>query len=362
MRGDMGRLAAVGFFGAWLPTSVMIDVDTETGASMTTHNAFAVRPGWPSVGLALLPGLALIALKSGMLQGLGGPSVGNFYTVPILCLALVLASLLRKGRFEVWSYPALGIALAAGLSMFMGVISALAQSFRWSNPLIPIFITSATVWGALLILAARYHLGPVAPRAAWVLLAVLIGACVVGYGIDVFTLTGGIAANAPMILVAPSTLFLGLSLLPVLIAWHLARKDGTAAALVVLAAEYLFYDVIAEPGYALAMHTQEAAIVWLVNNLPAVGLLILAPLWVMTARSFRSQALAFLLPSSLVLAIVELLSGSVRPEYTPVMWLRRGLGASEYVLVIALAVLLYHAYQGRTDEKDDAPHLAQETT
>jgi hypothetical protein len=329
---------------------------------MNTDNQFWLGARWYEVLLALLPGFFVIAQKSGMLQPVGGSSflVSNFYAVPALCLALVLVSLLRERRFAVWSYPALGLVLAISLMTLAGLIYLLAQLLHLSDS-VNLFMGSAIVWGTLLVLAVHYRLGSAAPKAFWILLAALIGVSVLQYGIDI-SASRDQGVEPAMIAAAANTMWLGLYLLPVLIAWRLGREYGTMAALVVLGAEFFFYDTISDPGYAIRMSTQDPTIPQMVNLLPAIGFLIVCPLWALTARSFPSQAIGFLLPTSLAIAVTELLSGAVRPYYTPVMWLRRGLGASEFMLILALAIVAYHAVQsGRVGSENGLRPIQQAT-
>ncbi len=320
---------------------------------MTTDNRFVIRSRWQDVTLALLPGLALVAQKSGLLP-LGGSSlpVSSFYAVPLLCLVLVLVSLLRERRFAIWSYPALGIVLAVGLATLIGPIYLLAPLLHlsdWVNP----FLASLIVWGTLIVLAVHYRVVSMAPKAFWLLLVGSIGAFVLLYSMDIFTPRGVQTVEPAMMAATVSTIILGWYLLPVLIAWPLARQHGTTAALVVLGAEFFFYDTVSDPGYAIRMLTQDPTIPQMVDQLPAIGFLIICPLWALTARSSRSQVIGFLLPSSLALVITELLSGAVRPYFTPVMWLRRGLGASEFILILALAIVAYHAlHTGRVGSEN----------
>jgi hypothetical protein len=51
---------------------------------MNTHNPLVVSARWQDVILALLPGLALVALKSGLVQPFAGSSfpADNFYASP----------------------------------------------------------------------------------------------------------------------------------------------------------------------------------------------------------------------------------------------------------------------------------------
>ncbi len=311
---------------------------------MNTSNRMWVGVRWYGVLLVLLPGLFVIAQRNGILRLLGAPSfpISDFYAVPVLCLVLVLVSLLRERQFAVWSFPALGTVLAVGIWTLTGPIYLLAPLLRLSDSVSP-FIGAAIVWGTLIVLAAHYRLGSVAPKGFRILLAAFVAVSVLQYGMAIFTPGGGQAVEPTMIAAAVSAILLGLYLLPVLIAWPLARQHGTTAALVVLGAEFFVYDAISDPGYAIRMWTQDPTIPQIVNLLPAVGFLIICPLWVVTARSMRSQAIGFLLPSSLALAVTELLSGAVRPYFTPVMWLRSGLGTSAFILILALAIVAYHA-------------------
>jgi hypothetical protein len=224
----------------------------------------------------------------------------------------------------------------------IGPIYLLAPLLHLSDSVNP-FLASAIVWGMLLILVVHYHPGSVVPKAFWILLAASIGAFVLPFIIHISAALGDQQVESAMMGAIISTIWLGVYLLPVLVAWPLARQHGTAAVLVVLGAEFFFYDTISDPGYAIRMVTQDPNIPLMVNLLPAIGFLIVCPLWALTARSKRSQAIGFLLPSSLALVITELLSGAVRPYFTPVMWLRRGLGASESILILALAIVAYHA-------------------
>jgi hypothetical protein len=313
---------------------------------MNTRRPLWVGARWQDVIPALLPGLLMIAQRSGLLRSFGGASFpgADMYAVPVLCLALVLVSWLREHRCAVWTFPALGTVLAVGLMMLIGAMSVPTQLLQWTWPMVSL-ILAALVWGALLALVIYHRIGGEAPLIFWLLFAALIGAHVLRYLVTAPNLTDALTVGQLMITALPSAVWLGLSVLPVLIVWRLGHEHGTMAALVVLAAEFWFADLILDPAYAIGMRTKDVTIIWFVHNLSAIAFLIVAPFWVLMAQSFRSRTIGFLLPSFLALMVAELLRGVVRSDMTPAAWLGRGLGVAEFLLILMMALVAYDAIQ-----------------
>ncbi len=310
---------------------------------------------WMKVGLAILPGLLAVGTRTGLLPGVFGHALQRGGLVP-LCVLIIGMGLVRERRIAVWSLPALGILLfpLSGILLFVS---------WWAR--LPFIDEASPVWhtGPLIVLVAlltgiaSFAVGRVykqhwirLPRLVWVLLGFVILVTVAG------VITSTIADRSPnkwmaLSVMLPSTLLLmGVILLPVAIGLLLAPRHGLLAGLIVVAAEFVLVDEIFDPAYALGIWTSSSTIVTLVSVIPAVFFLVVSPMWLLLSRSTRERAWALLLPVFVALVSGEIIGGSVRPYHVDDWyWLTRAIGSIQFVMALALAVVMYHwlGRQGR---------------
>lgn len=319
---------------------------------MTTQSATFYPASWWQATLALVPGLVLVAARGGSNQQIFSQSAFGAagYGMLGLCLALTVTGVLYERRPAVWTFPACGLLVAGIFASTAGFLSSLAPNAAWVSWLV-IFVLAAIVWIGILFFVLRQHLVHHVPRSTWLIASLFVFAHLASL---ILSLTGthenpdfSELSAVTVVAIMSFGFWIYSFSLPVLVALPLAHRNGVSAGLVALAALFLFMDGIYDPSYAIAMWAQDSRIVWLVEVMPAVGFLLLAPLYVLRARSARSQALGLLLPPLIGLAIAEVISDSLRPYQTITFWVTRSLGLLEFLLVLVLAVLLYRSVRAK---------------
>jgi hypothetical protein len=292
---------------------------------------------WWQVLLAILPGLLALSNRSGWLTATFGRRASermDLWISPIACLLIVFIGWIPRRKLVVWAFPALGL-LAWTLPIVVGtVIKGLllapppphSPAHAWVDNL---SLVALGILGALLLARQRRRLRM--PPWGWAL-AALFFAC--GPFLAVFEVA--------------------LLLLPIAIGLILARRDQLLAVLVVVAAQYSIVDGIYDPSYGILVWTANTTAERTVTVLPALAYLVLTPLCVCRARTTGGRMAGLLLPPLIGLFSGEILRWVVmrhaRPYYPLGMLYIRGGGAIQFVLLIALAVLLYSsvAEQDRT--------------
>jgi hypothetical protein len=331
------------------------------------------NPDWVQVGLAILPGLTALGISIGVPWSLFGTSFartlaqGGLITV---CTVLIVAGLVRERQIAVWSFPAWGIILfpLSGILLFISWWVHLpfideASPVWHTGPLIVLVGLLAGIGSFAVVRVYRQHWIPV-PRPVWVLVASVI----------LVTLGGGITSTIAdqsadkwlaLSVMVPSTLLrMGVILLPVAIGLLLARRHGLLAGLIVVAAEFVLVDEIFDPAYALGIWTSSSTIVTLVSVIPAVFFLVVSPMWVLLSRSTGGRVAGLLVPPFVALVSGEIIGGSVRPYYMDDwLWLVRAIGSMQFLMALALAVVIYHWLGGQrrvTNVRDERGALTDE--
>lgn len=323
--------------------------------------SFSPMP-WREVGLAILPGLFAIGVSSGLFWVLFGPSIGRALSANgliALCILLVIVGFIRERRFAVWSFPALGILVFYVLTMPMAFVSSL---FDYSSDVQShvgnlLYFTAFAAIAVLVIYQVQQRHGIHIPRLGWALLflIVLVSAA---EGIRAAIIGGNPDKWIALLYSLPFFLWsVGMILLPIVIGLPLAWRSGLLAGLLVVATGYVLVDQIFDPDYALLIWTSNVAIEIVVSIIPAVFFLVISPVWVLRSHSMRGRVLGLLLPAFMALVSGEVIRSAVlegtAAEYSLEMWLIRGKGAAEFVIALALAVVMYHWI-----ERQGQPELA----
>jgi hypothetical protein len=304
---------------------------------------------WVKVGLAILPGLFAIGTSSGLFKEVFGTSIGHALHergLIALCVLLIGAGLIRERRFAVWSFPALGIVLI-GVWRWIPppLLDHTSPFWQGASPVL-IFVVLPAIGACAVYHVCRQHRTHV-PRLGWVLLGLVILVTMAGV---VTSTIADRSLNRWMALLAtlpPVLLWMGMVLSPIAISLPLARRDGSLAALIVVAAEFGLVDMILDPGYALGLWASNQTIVTLVAVIPAMFFLVVSPIWVLRSRSTRGQVAGLLLPAFVALVGGEIISGSVRPY--DLHWLMRAIGSAQLWMTVVLAAVMYQwiGRQGR---------------
>jgi len=320
------------------------------------QNRSFVPLSWGKVALAIAPGLIEVSKELAVrisivpypiVQRVHEPL--RLYGLPVACISLIIIGLLLERRVAAWTLPALGILL---LSILPG--AALDLLLPESNTQLPpawydlvVNLSLFALWGVIAAIGLKYRRDLHMPKLGWVVLALTILTSPV-----MFLLLGAVL------------------LLPMAIGLPLVRRNGFLAGLIVVAGVYLQVNRIFDPEYGLLIWTSNDAAYKVVAVLPAISFLVVSPIWMLRSRATHGQLWGLLLPASIALlsgeAIRSVLLRGTGAEYSLSMWLTRGLGAAQFVLVLALAAVIYQSFghrgQATNNTQENTMALSQRAT
>ena len=292
--------------------------------------SFAPIP-WRYVGLAIVPGLAAIILRSDPLRqamNSGGRDLVSL-SISVIYVTLIILGLLWKRQLAPWMFPALGILAQTLPGVVLGVIlpPSPSNSALFSS-LVSLWIIAA--WGVTLVIAFKYRHVVQMPKLGWLLL---------GLTLVIFPLM--------------SLIMGGLLLLPVAIGLLLVRRNGLLAGLVPVAGIYWIANGIFDPSYFLPT---PAGLIVEVSL--AAFFLVVTPLWVLRARSTGAQFWGLIWPAALALIGCEVFRSAIfrgtAQEYSLQMWLTRGQGAAQILFALATAAVIYRAFSNQAPSAQSA--------
>ncbi len=321
-------------------------IDTIRGSLMGRSREVRPLPWW-QVLLVVAPGLlTLPTLMTG--DGTGWVAGGI-----VVVLVVMAGEWWRTGSFPAWGLLMLGLMTLIGI----GLLGAGAGSLVPGGTLLSAILLGlalATAFVAAGAVAARHLRGVSLPGSVPALLAAL-GVSAGGAGVLAGFEGGGpfSAAMLPAALLS-GVYYLGLALallVPVALGLPLARRYGLAAALFVVGCIYPLLNGIYDPGYALGLWTDSAALTALVKLSAPAMLLVAGPLWMLRARSQRWQARGLLIPLAAALVVEVVIPGLVLPYADWALWLRSALQMLNLLFMVLLALVLYARVA-------DGPHQA----
>jgi hypothetical protein len=300
------------------------------------QNRPLIPVSWPKVGLAILPGLLVIGIRSGFLADTLGVRAGRVLMpggLLALCALLVAIGLVLERKLAVWSFPALGI-------LFFGV--------WWFG----------VWWLALPVTAfcvyqAHKRRNPRSPRPNNILVSLL--GLVLAVDFFLLVLSDHNPDKLTAVFAGLSSFLLWISLLPVAAGLPLAQREGLLAGLFVVAAQFMPFSDIFDPSYAIGIWTSSQVLITAVEVIPALGSLVAVPIWVLRCRSTCGQIWGLLLSVFVTLVSSEAIYGAPRPYYADI-WTIRAIGILQFVTASALAAVLY-----ATNHHDGSPTPGQHT-
>jgi hypothetical protein len=275
----------------------------------------------------VLPGLLLVGLRAVHLDD----RVNTDLWVSLLCLLLVLISLLRYRGLAVWTLPAAGLLITSGPGVLLDVLfpGAGQRPLPLFDTLVNILLAGGFLLAVYLIWHYRRQI--TMSRSAWIVIVFLFLTVVFQPGF------------LPLL-----SLFMGL---PLALALPFLRRFGPAAGLLALGGIFMILDMIWDPSYY--MPDGAATVVELI--LPT-ALLLLAPLWILRARTIQAQRIGLVLPPVLALGTCELIRlFRYPPGYTVDSGLVRGLGLLQICLLLLLASAIYTGSVEKTTTVRRAP-------
>jgi hypothetical protein len=254
-------------------------------------------------------------------------------------LIVVAAGWLWKREFPPWTFPAIGVLLLALPGFVLRLFFPMSD-----GPPPPFFDTLVNLmpiaaWSVIVFVAWKQRCDVSLSKAGWLLLGSLLAVSLIQDG--------------------PLLLFfvLGWMGLPVAVGLVFAQRHRLLAGLLPIAGLFWIVDGIYDPSYFVPLPYST-----LIEMALAFAFLIATPLWVLRARSTRAQLFGLLVPPAVVLIASEVLRSSVYPPgYSLDMWLVRGLGLAQILLVLTFASVLYQSLNSDRDSVNDPSHSAEHT-
>jgi hypothetical protein len=313
---------------------------------------------WGSVGLAVLPGLFALAVRSGLFWPLFGARIAQPLAeggLVALCGVLVIAGFVRTRQAPTWSYVALGMIIfyAAGMLLLAEQWARLhfldEASPLWDMPAWLLLVSVLAALGAFSLYRVRKSRGAAVPRSGWVLLGLVTLVVVV----DII-ISANLDRNPNLWMAVLAHLgfmlpWMILILSPVAVGLLLARRNGLLAGLMVAGFDYAVVDIVRDPNYGILIHTSNQTASLALSCIPAAFLLLASPLWVLRARSTRGRAWGLLLPQLIALAAISVLRAvalrGTAAAYSIDSWLGDGLFAAQLLVPLGLAMVMYNWIQ-----------------
>ncbi len=314
---------------------------------------------WGTVALAILPGLLIVGAHSGLLgwflPGVQQAVVQNDLIPVYIALAIVIVGLVVERWFAVWSFPSLGIVLLEmpGLIVALLALFGNPQSSFWQSAP-PVLMLIGLIALAVFSVYQTHRRRPIhVPRSGWMLVGSLVLVSLI------FVIVEAITARAPdtwahLLALLPTQLWwLGLLLAPVAICLPLARRDGIVVALVVAAFEFALVEGILDLTYSVDFWaywepsaTLERARI-LLSFIPALGFLIVAPIWVLRSATMRGRVLGLLLPPLVALVSADVVASialrSTEAAYSANLWFTHGVDTVQLLIALILAAVVYRS-------------------
>lgn len=303
---------------------------------------------WTKVGLAILPGLLVLASASGLLSALFGARAGEVVSNTGLigvCLLVIAAGFVRERHFAVWSYPAVGV-LVGGVWFWAPWPSAAEASRFWQVDPALFMLAGLAAIAAIAAYRARPWPRLRSFRLGSALLVLIMLVAVAFPAGAVLAYRDAERVSVLLAMVPLSLWWMGLLLVPVVIGLPLALRSGLSTGLLVVAAQYVLSEEIFDPARGVLIFTSDHAAARVLSSLPALAFLIVPPVWVLLSRRTKVRFWGLVLPPLLGLLSLSLIRAGVlqgtAAEYEVGSWLTAFLAGAQLVMLFALTGLIYH--------------------
>jgi hypothetical protein len=335
------------------------------------QNRSFVPTSWIKVGLAILPGLFIVGTRSGLFRRVFGLenwlALDQHDLIPVyITLGIVVAGLIVERWLAVWSFPALGLLLFSApwwlFTLFARFGDPRSPFWQVAPPHLMLATLAAIAAFAVYRVFKQHSLHT--PRSGWVLLGLMILTSVAYAIVEAVTARGSNEWTALLALIPLQLWWMGLILLPVAIGLPLAQRNGVLAGLVLVAFQFVLVDEVFDPTYSVGFwaYCEPSAILdqakIVLSYLPALLFLVVTPIWMLRSRSTRGRVLGLLLPPFIALVSTDVIESvalrGTPAEYSINLWLTHSVSTAQFLMALALAVVMYHwiECQGLTKDSD----------
>jgi hypothetical protein len=270
----------------------------------------------------------------------------------VLVLYTVAAWFQNGRRLPGWSLLGVGMLFGLGLPVVLALAAlpvALATGTEPTPSSSPFTLAIPWVLLALLVLCLRRDVR-FSPGVG--LLAVGTILCSVLVRVKYFVLYGVSWAIAGEML-GVSLWAAGTLLLPAVVAGLLGRRYGLLAVLFAVGGAYVWYQVLLDNAQRVSAGITDPALYLVYVVATQLPFVVIGPWWFLRARGLRGRLWGLLISVCAAVSANILISGLVRRDFSPVIWL----SAIPYTVSIALSIALAYALcQSRpVAERGDLP-------
>jgi hypothetical protein len=295
---------------------------------MSSFDEFPIP--WKTAFLAVTPGLlAVFGLVNGdftVWMLLGG----------ILLSLLVGIAWMQNGKqLPGWSLMAAGVLLGMALPVVLagiGVPIALVAGTE-SSPGSSLAI-SILPWIGIVVLSLRLRQDVQFSPRTWLLMAAIVASSIL-VRVKYFILFGT-SWSILWEMLGISLWAAGTLLLPIIAGGYLARRHGVLTILFAVGATFAWYEVLIDNAGRVDASIDSPVLFWMYQLIVQLLFVVVGPWLFLRAKEAQGQLRRLVIPVCASVVINIVVSGMVRGDFTPIIWL----SAIPYTVSIALSMTL----------------------
>lgn len=295
----------------------------------------------------------LLALAPGLLVTLGlvsvNPSIWTLIGIVLLLLFVAVSWIENNRQLPGWSLMAVGIMLGISLPLVLGIIGVFVAMGTGTSPSpasSPFILVIPWIGIAVLSLYIKQNSQYVSRT--W-LLAVTIVLCNILVRVKYFILFG-VSWSVLWEMLGVSLWSAGTLLLPIMAVGVMARKYGEPTILFAVGATFGWYQVLIDNAFQVSANIGSSELFWVYLIVVRFLFIVIGPWLFLRAKGTHKQLFGLIGSICASVAINIIVSGVVRKDFTPMIWL----SAIPYTISIGLSLALaYWLYWSAVNSKNN---------
>jgi len=281
----------------------------------------------------------VLTLTPGFLATLGlvneNPSIWTLLGSTLLLVFVAVAWIQNNRQLPSWSLLAAGILLGIAQPVVLGVIGVLIALVTGTPPSpasSPCVL--ALPWIGIVIFTLYSKQGSQPATWTWLLVAAIVLCCIL-VRVKYFILFG-VSWSVFWEMLGVSLWSAGTLLLPIVAVGVLARRFGAPMILFTVGATYAWYQVLIDNAYKVSANISSPEMFWVYLLVVRFLFVVIGPWLFLRSRGTRRQLFGLIGSMCASVAINIVVSGIVRGDFTPIVWL----SAIPYTISIGLSPLM----------------------
>ncbi len=295
----------------------------------------------------------LLAVAPGLLVTLGlvsvNPSIWTIIGIVLLLLFVAVSWIENNRQLPGWSLMAVGILLGISLPLVLGTIGVFVAIGTGTSPSpasSPFILVIPWIGIAVLSLYIKQNSQYVSRT--W-LLAVTIVLCNILVRVKYFILFG-VSWSVLWEMLGVSLWSAGTLLLPIMAVGVMARKYGEPTILFAVGATFGWYQVLIDNAFQVSANIGSSESFWVYLIVVRFLFIVIGPWLFLRAKGTHKQLFGLIGSICASVAINIMVSGIVRKDFTPMIWL----SAIPYTISIGLSLALaYWLYWSTVNSKNN---------